>query len=337
MVPEQAPDAGSATSEQPAGPRPARRGGAAVAVGGRGAAFRSTPGPATARTCGRGRRAYPAGRGAPAEAAGAPATLSAESEASETAGTDDGAPGGLFRPARREQRPERPYPVRQEAPPPPPREFRPASPAAVTGAIEDVNQIIETLRATLGEMEDVLETLELAERQKIADEQEIETLRRGFCASCTTPGKAETVRRGVKAPFLPAVRSGTANPGHSRLGGTPRRANLHPKLISISDTESLLLPGAWAWLGHVLCMSRACLVQGGSSPTPEKAPLSWRFRALAHPSQSLFLMRPSLLPELVHVHFERSEPIREAAVLRIHLPRLLKDHRPRARSMDLLR
>jgi hypothetical protein len=50
----------------------------------------------------------------------------------------------------------------------------------VQKAIEEVNQIIETLRGTLEEMEEVLETLELAERQKIADEQEIETLRRGL-------------------------------------------------------------------------------------------------------------------------------------------------------------
>ncbi len=47
-------------------------------------------------------------------------------------------------------------------------------------AIEEVNHIMETLRATLDDMEEVLETLELAERQKNADEQEIETLRRGL-------------------------------------------------------------------------------------------------------------------------------------------------------------
>jgi predicted RNase H-like nuclease (RuvC/YqgF family) len=51
---------------------------------------------------------------------------------------------------------------------------------AVSQAIEEVNHIIETLRATLDDMEAVLETLELAERQKTADEQEIETLRRGL-------------------------------------------------------------------------------------------------------------------------------------------------------------
>jgi len=45
-------------------------------------------------------------------------------------------------------------------------------------------------------------------------------------------------------------------------------------------------------------------------------------------------LRTSLLPELVHVHLERSEPIREAAVLRIQLARFLKHHRSRALSMD---
>ena len=50
----------------------------------------------------------------------------------------------------------------------------------MTSAIEQVNQIIETLQATLNEMEEVLETVEYAERQKTADEQEIETLRRSL-------------------------------------------------------------------------------------------------------------------------------------------------------------
>jgi hypothetical protein len=50
----------------------------------------------------------------------------------------------------------------------------------VQGAIEHVNQIIDTLRETLDEMEGVLETLELAERQKTADEQEIDSLRRSM-------------------------------------------------------------------------------------------------------------------------------------------------------------
>ena len=87
-----------------------------------------------------------------------------------------------------QKRPTEPIPSRggtcfrseQGGPQLPFRERQPASPAAVQQAIEEVNHIIETLRATLDDMEAVLETLELAERQKTADEQEIETLRRGL-------------------------------------------------------------------------------------------------------------------------------------------------------------
>ena len=68
----------------------------------------------------------------------------------------------------------------REIPRPPIREPEPRAPMAVQQAIEEVNQVIETLRGTLDDMEAVLETLELAERQKNADEQEIETLRRGL-------------------------------------------------------------------------------------------------------------------------------------------------------------
>ncbi|HXP62947.1 MAG TPA: hypothetical protein VN829_20770 [Dongiaceae bacterium] len=50
----------------------------------------------------------------------------------------------------------------------------------VQEAIEDVNDILETLRQALERMEEVLETLELAERQKDADENEIESLRRAL-------------------------------------------------------------------------------------------------------------------------------------------------------------
>jgi len=55
-----------------------------------------------------------------------------------------------------------------------------AEPLSVQKAIEEVNQVIMTLRETLDDMEEVLETLELAERQKNADEQEIESLRRAL-------------------------------------------------------------------------------------------------------------------------------------------------------------
>ena len=55
-----------------------------------------------------------------------------------------------------------------------------AAPGAIQKAIEEVNQIVETLRGALDDMEEVLETLEVAERQQNADEEEIETLRRAL-------------------------------------------------------------------------------------------------------------------------------------------------------------
>ena len=71
-------------------------------------------------------------------------------------------------------------PERSEDPAPPRSERRPASPMAIQEAIEEVTQIIATLRETLDGMEEVLETLELAERQKDADEREIDSLRRAM-------------------------------------------------------------------------------------------------------------------------------------------------------------
>ncbi|PYJ02985.1 MAG: hypothetical protein DME25_14100 [Verrucomicrobia bacterium] len=73
-----------------------------------------------------------------------------------------------------------PAPVEHEASAGAGRQQRAAQPMAVQAAISEVNQIIETLRATLDDMDEVLETLELAERQKNADEHEIETLRRAL-------------------------------------------------------------------------------------------------------------------------------------------------------------
>ena len=52
--------------------------------------------------------------------------------------------------------------------------------SALQKAIDEVNQIVVTLRGALDDMEEVFETLEVAERQKNADEEEIETLRRAL-------------------------------------------------------------------------------------------------------------------------------------------------------------
>ena len=79
-----------------------------------------------------------------------------------------------FRPAR-PQAPERaPRPARP--PLPERRPIIPASPAAVTEAIEECNHIIASLKQVMDTMEEILETLELAEVQKNADEREIRAL-----------------------------------------------------------------------------------------------------------------------------------------------------------------
>lgn len=52
--------------------------------------------------------------------------------------------------------------------------------SAIAQAIEEISQIVETLKRVLDQMEDVLELAEVAERQKTADEQEIESLRRAL-------------------------------------------------------------------------------------------------------------------------------------------------------------
>lgn len=66
-----------------------------------------------------------------------------------------------------------------DAPPLPEREIETGG-SAISRAIEEVTQIVESLKQTLDQMEEVLELVELAERQKVADEREIESLRRAL-------------------------------------------------------------------------------------------------------------------------------------------------------------
>ncbi len=61
----------------------------------------------------------------------------------------------------------------------------------ITGAIDQVNSIIEELKHALDEMEEVLETLELAERQKIDDEREIQSLQRALRQLHQRPRESE--------------------------------------------------------------------------------------------------------------------------------------------------
>ena len=93
-------------------------------------------------------------------------------------------PGGGRRRGRhggRGRGPRRAEPVSPVGPPidaPGLRERKSETPASAIGqAVEEVTQIVETLKQTLDQMEEVFELVELAERQKLADEREIESLR----------------------------------------------------------------------------------------------------------------------------------------------------------------
>ena len=64
--------------------------------------------------------------------------------------------------------------------PPPARPLHPAHPESIRKAIDDVMEVIASLRESLEQMDEVLELLEEAERQKTADEREIESLRQAL-------------------------------------------------------------------------------------------------------------------------------------------------------------
>jgi predicted RNase H-like nuclease (RuvC/YqgF family) len=51
---------------------------------------------------------------------------------------------------------------------------------AISRAVDEVRQIVESLEQALEQMEEVRELVELADRQKSADEREIESLRRAL-------------------------------------------------------------------------------------------------------------------------------------------------------------
>ena len=50
--------------------------------------------------------------------------------------------------------------------------------SAISQAVSEMTQVVESLREALNQMEEALELVELAERQKITDEREIDSLRR---------------------------------------------------------------------------------------------------------------------------------------------------------------
>jgi hypothetical protein len=52
--------------------------------------------------------------------------------------------------------------------------------SAISRAVDEVRQIVESLEQALEQMEEVQELVDLADRQKSADEREIESLRRAL-------------------------------------------------------------------------------------------------------------------------------------------------------------
>ena len=71
-----------------------------------------------------------------------------------------------------------PQPTQSAPPSAHPRPVQSASKATIQGAIDQVNEIINSLKESLEQMDEVLELLECFERQGDADEREIESLRR---------------------------------------------------------------------------------------------------------------------------------------------------------------
>jgi hypothetical protein len=149
-------------------------------------------GPRPARRSGRGRRGRGRGRKqkpttaeepakevaetAPTGPAPEPAleTTDAEDEASPFEEVQEQAAAAAAEP---EVRPE---PISRSTMDPPRPPAHSSSRPTVQGAIDDVNEIMASLRETLEQMEEVLEMLEHFERQGDADERELESLRRAL-------------------------------------------------------------------------------------------------------------------------------------------------------------
>jgi hypothetical protein len=66
---------------------------------------------------------------------------------------------------------------------------------AISQAVSEVTQIVESLRQSLEQMEEVLELVELAERQKITDEREIESLLRALRQFQSRAGRPDRPER----------------------------------------------------------------------------------------------------------------------------------------------
>jgi hypothetical protein len=96
----------------------------------------------------------------------------------------------------REEMPVRPAPSKPKFQPPVPA-LRAAKPdgSAISQAVNEVTDVVESLRQSLEQMEEVLELVELAERQKLTDEREIESLLRALRQLQSRGGRSERPER----------------------------------------------------------------------------------------------------------------------------------------------
>jgi hypothetical protein len=71
-------------------------------------------------------------------------------------------------------------PVQAKREIPAPQPVQKFSASAIARAVDDVQQIVESLEQALEQMEELLKLVQTAEQQKIGDEREIESLRRAL-------------------------------------------------------------------------------------------------------------------------------------------------------------
>jgi len=133
--------------------------------------------PAPQKRSGARRRGHRGGRGRRRPAPTAPVAPVSEQSAQVESPTKEIEP-----PIRlREEMPVRPVPSKPkfQVPADAPRESE-MDGSAISQAVAEATEIVESLRQTLVQMEEVLELIEVAERQKLGDEREIESLRRAL-------------------------------------------------------------------------------------------------------------------------------------------------------------
>ena len=111
--------------------------------------------------------------------------------------------------------------------------------SAVSQAIDEVMEIIESLKRAVDQMEEVLELVELAERQKLADEREIDSLRRTLRQLHDRPHDRPRDVRGPREPRenRAAPQRREARPAPAAESGNPREEPERPEPEAEDDSR----------------------------------------------------------------------------------------------------